>query len=87
MCKEFNVNEEWLRTGNGNIFLSDARSLDKLIPQTPAEELNLFKTQFISMLVNLSTDEWELLKKIAEQLPLYKNEQYTPVDMNKKNIG
>lgn len=87
MCKEFNVNEEWLRTGNGNIFLSDAHSLDKLIPQTPAEELNLFKTQFISMLVNLSTDEWELLKKIAEQLPLYKNEQYTPVDMNKKNIG
>lgn len=70
ICREFNVNENWIRTGNGNMFLETDRKseINKLTNQLLSEESNSFKNRFINMLANLTVDDWKFLEKKAQQL-------------------
>lgn len=70
ICKEFNVNESWLRTGEGAMFSSSDRTttIANLVNQLLSDEKDSFKTRFITMLANLSVDEWEFLEKKALEL-------------------
>ena len=60
------VNEAWLRTGEGEMFLPKTREEDiaKLTLDLLADEPESFKNRLISALAKLSVEEWEVLEKI-----------------------
>lgn len=69
ICREFNVNEVWLRTGEGEMFMQLAR--DDEIAQFFGAILNddndaTFKKRFITMLSQLGEKEWEALERMAK---------------------
>ena len=63
ICREFNVNEEWLRTGEGAMFLERSRDeeLSAFFGDLLAGQPD-FKRRLITVLSRLNESEWELLE-------------------------
>ena len=64
------VNEEWLRTGEGDMFLPLDRQ-DQIANLTATlfkGEKDSFKERLILALAGLDESEWEMLEKIAEKI-------------------
>lgn len=76
ICREFNVNENWLRTGEGNMFkeVSRAQDVALLTKQLLDEEEDSFKNRLISVLAHLPVESWEVLEQIAVALADKKDE-------------
>lgn len=70
ICREFNINEEWLRTGKGEMFISQTRDekIANFAGQIMNEEDESFKKQLIEVLSELTIEEWEILEKMALKL-------------------
>ncbi len=69
ICREFNINEAWLRTGDGDMF----------VPKTRTDEIAAFvgdilkgesdfRQKFISVLARMTEDEWKILEKKVLEL-------------------
>ncbi len=70
ICREFNVNETWLRTGEGEIF-AEMDLEDELMQWAGtilAAKPDDFRKRFVRMLSRLSENEWELLAKMVTEL-------------------
>lgn len=70
ICREFGVNEEWLRTGEGEMFLPITRDeeIEEFIGRLLHDESDSFRKRLISVLAKLTEDEWKILEKKARQL-------------------
>lgn len=70
ICREFDVNEEWLRTGSGDMFITKTRSQE--IVDFMSELMNdpddSFKRRFIESVAQLSEEEWKVIEQIIDRL-------------------
>ena len=64
ICREFNVREVWLRTGQGGMFQPKARSdeIDAFMKEILRDDSD-FRQKFISVLARMTADEWKLLEQ------------------------
>ena len=70
VCREFNVNEEWLRTGNGDMFVPGIK--DKQISAMLADVMksgeDSFRHRLVSALARLDDDGWDNLEKLIDMI-------------------
>ena len=70
ICRVFNVNEDWLRTGRGYPYIQHSR--DEELAQFFGDEMKgedpVFRCRLLSVMSRLTTDEWALLEQMAWKL-------------------
>ena len=72
ICREFNVNENWLRNGEGEIFINttckeENTKLTNINEILHIENTNL-KKRLIKTLSTVTNEEWILLENLARKL-------------------
>ena len=70
ICREFNINETWLRTGKGEMFLQLSRDeeIAAYLGQIMRDDEDSFRRRMISVLCRLDTEEWSMLERMAQKL-------------------
>ena len=70
ICREFNVNETWLRTGEGEMFnaLSMDEQLAFYLGTILSEQGDTFKKRLIAALSALDESEWSAVEAFARKL-------------------
>lgn len=77
ICREFDVDEEWLRTGEGEMFVirSDEEEIAAFLGDVLSEEGETYKKQLILALANLSDEGWRGIKEFLDALIAEKKER------------
>lgn len=70
ICREFNVSEEWLRTGKGSMLVEKSREdeLKQLFDRVLSDTPGTFRRDLVSALARLDERHWAMLAEIAEAL-------------------
>ena len=77
ICKAYNVNETWLTTGDGEMFIKQSRTdeIAQFVGRTLATTEDTFQKRLIAALSKLSVEEWEVLEKLANDLAAPKEKE------------
>lgn len=70
ICREFGVNEHWLRTGDGEMLMHLSREEEIMrfaatVVRDPSSE---FQRRFVSVLARLTPEQWQLMEQMAHKL-------------------
>lgn len=70
ICREFDVNKEWLCTGEGEMFVirSDDEEIAAFLGDVLSEEGETYKKQLILALANLSDEGWKGIKEFLDAI-------------------
>lgn len=70
ICRTYNVNEEWLRTGKGTWHnpLSQNQKIAEFLNDVMEEDNKCFKSRFINALSTLDDKEWEAISNFVDVL-------------------
>ena len=70
ICREFGVNETWLRTGEGEMFapVDPENQLMEWAGRVLADSSDSFRARFVRMMMGLTDKEWTVLESKARQL-------------------
>lgn len=60
ICREYSVNEEWLRDENGDMFISESMSYIYNVGKL-GNEKNEFKKFYLNMMMNLPDEYWNYI--------------------------
>lgn len=69
ICREFNVREAWLRTGEGEMFKSKSRNEELMeFATTVAEgDPSSIQAQLLAVMARLTDQQWEVLAQVARE--------------------
>lgn len=75
ICREFDVNEHWLRTGKGEMFieLTKEEEIASFIGEVLRDEDDSFKKRLISGLAALDETGWEVLENFLNSIQKKEN--------------
>lgn len=70
ICSVFDINEDWLRDGSGEMRLAKSRNqqLAEFMNDVMGDVDSSYRKRLIQALSKLSTEEWEVLEKITDAL-------------------
>ena len=70
ICREFDVNEKWLRTGEGEPFKQLARkeAIAKFAGELMKDEEDSFRIKLVELLAELDESEWDMLERFVDKL-------------------
>lgn len=70
ICKTFNINEHWLRTGEGDMFVkqSNEDELSSIVERLLAGETSEFKKRLVRVLAGLDEKHWVLLEEKLKEI-------------------
>lgn len=70
ICREFGVSENWLRTGEGEMFIQRSRDdeLAAFMDELLAEETPDFRRRLVTALARLKPEQWDALEAVALSL-------------------
>lgn len=70
ICREFNVNEQWLRTGEWEMFrqLTRDEEIAAFLGSIIKEDENEFRKRLVSAMAKLDEKDWKEIERLANKL-------------------